>query len=68
MQTALKDLRTKVGLAAAILAALFVLWLPLGIIGIVPFVFTIPGESALRTHAGLAVGNLMIAAWGFWGR
>ena len=65
---ALKTLRLKIGFGAAVMAGLFVLWLPLGILDFIPFVFTITGESALRTHAGLAVGSLMIAAWGYWGR
>jgi len=58
--------RVKLGWMAAILAGLFAAWLPLGIYDIVPFVFHIPGETMLRSHAGLAVGALMIAAWGFW--
>ena len=68
MPNRLKNLRLKIGTIAAIGAAILVLWLPLGIVGLVPFVLTIPGESALRSHAGLAVGSLMIAAWGYWGR
>jgi hypothetical protein len=68
MLSAIKRFRPKIGVIAAVLAAIFVLWLPLGILDIVPFTFTIPGESAVRSHAGLAVGSLMVAAWGFWGR
>jgi hypothetical protein len=68
MLSAVNRFRPKIGVIAAILAAVFVLWLPLGILDIVPFTFTIPGESAARSHAGLAVGSLMVAAWGFWGR
>lgn len=63
-----KSLRVKIGTVAAVAAAIFILWLPLGILDVIPFVLTIPGESALRSHAGLAVGSLMIAAWGYWGR
>ncbi|MGA0129143.1 MAG: hypothetical protein ACO3I1_07655 [Burkholderiales bacterium] len=59
-------LRTLVGFGAAICAVLFAAWLPLGVMDIIPFVFEIPGESYLRSHAGLAVGSLMVAAWGFW--
>lgn len=55
-----------VGSAALSLAAVFVPWLPLGILGVVPFVLEIPGESSLRLHAGAAVLCLLIAAWGFW--
>jgi hypothetical protein len=58
--------RVKLGWLAAIFAGLFAAWLPLGVYEIVPFVFHIPGETELRSHAGLAVGALMIAAWGFW--
>ncbi len=68
MPNSLKNLRVKIGTVAAIAAALFILWLPFGILNLVPFILTIPGESALRSHAGLAVGSLMIAAWGYWGR
>ncbi len=63
-----KNFRTRIGFGAAVLAAIFVLWLPLGIIDLVPFTFAIPGESEVRTHAGLAVGSLMIAAWDSWGQ
>jgi hypothetical protein len=38
----------------------------LGVLEYVPFVFEIPGETMLRSHAGLAVGALMVSAWGFW--
>ncbi len=48
------------------LAVLFILWLPLGILEIVPFIFALPGESELRSHAGIAVSLLLLAAWGFW--
>jgi len=54
------------GSAALSLAAIFVPWLPLGIIGVVPFVLEIPGESSLRLHAAAAVLCLLVAAWGFW--
>jgi hypothetical protein len=57
-----------VGALAFALAMIFILWLPLGILEIVPFVFALPGESELRSHAGIAVSLLLIAAWGFWGR
>lgn len=59
-------LRTKLGWMAVFCAVVFVVWLPLGIVELVPFVFEIPGETLLRSHAGLAVGSLMVAAWGFW--
>jgi hypothetical protein len=48
------------------LALVFLAWLPLGILQIIPFVFELQGEPRLRVHAAAAVGCLMIAAWGFW--
>ena len=60
--------RMKIGAVAFALALLFILWLPLGIFELVPFLFSLPGESALRTHAGIAVSLLLVAAWGFWER
>ncbi len=59
-------MRAKIGWLAGICAGIFAFWLPLGILDYVPFVFEIPGETMLRSHAGLAVGSLMVAAWGFW--
>ena len=59
-------LRTKVGWLAGICAGVCAVWLPLGVLEYIPFVFEIPGETMLRSHAGLAVGSLMVAAWGFW--
>ena len=61
-----RTFRFKIGFVAALSAFFFAAWLPLGIFEIIPFVFQIPGESLLRSHAGLAVGALMAAAWGFW--
>lgn len=60
--------RMKIGAIALILALLSIIWLPLGILGVVPLPFALPGESALRTHAGIAVALLLIAAWAFWER
>jgi hypothetical protein len=54
------------GSTALSLAAVFVPWLPLGILGMVPFVLEIPGESSLRLHAAAAVLCLLVAAWSFW--
>lgn len=55
-----------IGTAALLLAVVFIVWLPLGILNVVPLVLELPGESGLRLHAGAAVGCLAIAAWGFW--
>ena len=59
-------LRRGTGYAGGVLAALFIAWLPLGILGLVPFLLQIPGESLLRTHAGAAVACLMVTAWACW--
>lgn len=59
-------LRHRTGVSALALGLLFVVWLPLGLFHVVPFVFKLAGETALRTHAGAAVACLMVAAWGFW--
>ena len=48
------------------IALMFVVWLPLGILDVVPFVLSLPGESSLRVHTAAAVLCLMIAAWAFW--
>lgn len=58
--------RRGAGLAGGVLAILFMAWLPLGILDLVPFVLQIPGESLLRTHAGAAVACLMVTAWACW--
>ena len=60
-------LRRFVGAIAFTLAVVLVAWLPLGMLHVVPFVLTLPGESDLRVHAAAAVGSQMIVAWGFWG-
>ena len=48
------------------LALMFVVWLPLGILDVVPFALDSPGESSLRVHTAAAVLCLIIAAWAFW--
>ena len=67
MTNRFSTVRRTIGAIAFTLAVALVAWLPLGILHVVPFVLTLPGESALRVHAAAAVGSLMIAAWGFWG-
>ena len=57
-----------VGRCAFALAVIFIVWLPLGIFNVLPFVLELPGESSLRLHAAAAVGCLMVAAWGYWER
>lgn len=59
-------LRRTIGMYSLALSLVFILWLPLGVLTVVPLLLQIPGESALRTHAGVTVACLMVAAWGFW--
>lgn len=59
-------LRRAIGAGSFALALAFIAWLPLGILDFIPLVMQLPGESALRTHAGAAVVCLMVAAWGYW--
>lgn len=54
------------GVVGGVLSIVFMAWLPLGILGVVPFALVLPGESALRTHAGVAVTFLMVTAWAYW--
>lgn len=59
-------LQQMIGTIAFLLALMFIVWLPLGILHVVPLVLELPGESSLRVHAAAAVGCLVVAAWGFW--
>jgi hypothetical protein len=58
--------RPTIGRAAIVLATVFIVWLPAGMLDIVPFVLSLPGESGLRSHAGAAVSCLLVAAWAYW--
>ena len=58
--------RRAIGVLFLVIAALQILWLPLGIIEVLPFVLQFPGESPLRSHAGATVASLGIAAWAWW--
>jgi hypothetical protein len=62
----LARIRRIAGFIGGVLAVVFMVWLPLGILGVVPFTLQIPGESLLRTHAGAAVACLMVTAWAYW--
>ena len=62
----LRKLRRVTGVGGLALGLLLGAWLPLGLFNVVPFVFELAGETALRTHAAAAVACLMVAAWGFW--
>ena len=66
MQEQFMKVRRLIGVSAFALALLFLAWLPLGALEIIPFVLTLPGEPSLRVHAAATVGCLMVAAWGFW--
>lgn len=66
MARSASKLRRTLGAMSFALATVFIAWLPLGFSELVPFVFTLPNESGLRTHAGVAIGCLLVAAWGFW--
>jgi uncharacterized membrane protein YuzA (DUF378 family) len=59
-------MRSFIATLASVLAAVSSIWFLLGMFGIVPLVFTIPGETSFRTHASLTVLFLMIASWAFW--
>jgi hypothetical protein len=59
-------MKRKIGQVAIFLAILAVIWLLLGIIGIVPFLIELPQETSIRAHASLAVILLLIASWAFW--
>lgn len=59
-------IRRTIGRVAFVLAIGFIVWLPAGLLGIVPFVLSLPNESSLRVHAAAAVACLLIAAWAYW--
>ena len=58
--------RRSIARAALVLGGVFVVWLPAGILDVVPFVLELPGEASIRVHAAAVVACLMVAAWGFW--
>jgi hypothetical protein len=58
--------RRAIGVLFLVTAVLQILWLPLGILEVLPFVLQLPGESPLRSHAGATVASLGIAAWAWW--
>jgi hypothetical protein len=51
---------------ALVLAIGLIAWLPAGLLQLVPFVLSLPGESGLRVHAAAAVACLLVAAWAYW--
>lgn len=58
-------IRKALGLMGVAMAAPFFVWLPLGLLGIVPSMVDVFGEAGLRTPASVTVGGLLIAALGF---
>jgi hypothetical protein len=58
--------RRTIGRVALLLAIGFIAWLPAGMLQVVPFVLSLPGESSLRVHAAAAVACLLVAAWAYW--
>lgn len=62
----MRDPRRTIGRVAIVFAAVFSVWLPAGMLDIVPFVLSVPGQSGLRSHAGAAVVCLLVAAWAYW--
>lgn len=62
----LRNTKRAIGRAALVLAIGFVAWLPAGLLQIVPFVLSLPGESGLRAHATAAIAALLLAAWAYW--
>ena len=63
-----QSLRHLAGIFFFALALLFTGWLLLGMLGVVPLLMQLPGESTVRTHASAAVLFFMFAAWGFLGK
>jgi hypothetical protein len=66
MTSVLPRLRRTIGGVALAAAVALIAWLPLGVYGIVPFVFSVQGDLPLRIHAAVAITALLAAAWGFW--
>jgi hypothetical protein len=64
--TKTRSARRTFGRIAFALAVGFTLWLPAGLLNVVPFVLSRHGESSLRSHAALAVAWLLLAAWAYW--
>lgn len=59
-------IRGWIAASAFVTGLILIAWLPLGVLNIVPFAFSIPGIGQLRVHAGAAIACLLIAALGFW--
>jgi len=58
--------RRLVGLGGLLAVVPFVLWLPLGWLGLVPGMAAVFGVPGLRIPAAIVVAGLLTAAVGFW--
>lgn len=54
------------GVIGLLLVAPFVLWLPLGWLGVVPTMVETFGVPGLRIPASVVIAGLLMAAVGFW--
>ena len=52
--------------SAFLVGVVSLIWLAAGALELVPLVLSLPGESAVRVHAVVTVGCLLVAAWGYW--
>lgn len=59
--------QTAARVAGLLIAAPFVLWFLLGLLGLVPSIVQVFGPAGVRTPAAIVVAGLLISALGFWG-
>ena len=64
-RNALKTARRAAGVAGLVVAAGFLLWVPVGFVPGIPGPIDVFGIEGLRTPASFAVGGLVLAAIGF---
>ena len=60
-----RRLRRGLGWLGLAMAAPMLVWLPLGLLPVVPSMIEVFGVLGLRTPAAIAVGGLLLAAIGF---
>jgi hypothetical protein len=58
--------RLLIGLAGVLTAALFFIWLLMGLFGWVPTLLDVFGVTGMRTPASITVAALLLAAIAFW--
>jgi len=58
--------RLLIGLAGVLTAALFFIWLLMGLFGWVPTLLDVFGVTGMRTPASITVAGLLLAAIAFW--